>query len=122
MPKLNDGISNEDAKRGLQSIPHIICQRAIDRNWIVDKSGNVSIQSLCWLYCWGRTGLNSIAAANRARVVFDEIMNINYNTLDAKDLLVDRALHRWARKARNLPRTKNNDEKLKKELNEFLNL
>ena len=84
----------EDALAQLRTIPHETCQNGIDQYWHVDSDGNVKAQSVCWLYCWGKTGLSSDDAAIVAQRVFDTILNVTFNSFDS------RVPHEWAREAR----------------------
>ena len=86
--------SVENARKLLLSIPHQTCARAISHCWKVNPDGTVAAQSVLWLFCWGKTGMNSEIARRAAAEVFDEIMPISFGQLDA---LVD---HEYARRAR----------------------
>jgi hypothetical protein len=89
-------VSKEESLNQLRSIRHSKCQSAIENNWRVDDDGTVKTQSICWLFCWGKTGLGSLDAASDARYVFDKIFNITFDFFDS------RVPHEWARKARYL--------------------
>jgi hypothetical protein len=67
----------------VRRIPHSKCQRAVPNNWKVDRSGNVTPESVDWLYCWAKTGMNSQRAADFAKQVFDAIFNMSYADYDA---------------------------------------
>jgi len=86
-------VSKEDAIRLIRSIPHSKCTNAINNQWVV-KNETVQAQSVCWLFCWGKTGLNSPLASDRAMDVLNEIMDISFDDFDS---MVD---HEWARDKR----------------------
>ena len=86
--------SSENAHKLLLSIPHHSCTKAIDNCWKINPDGRVAAQGVLWLFCWGKTGMNSENARRVAVKVFDEIMPISFTKLDA---LVD---HEYARRAR----------------------
>ncbi len=54
----------------------------------------VTAQSICWLYCWAKTGMNSANAAQQSRQAFNQIFDRPYEWFDA------RVPHEWARVAR----------------------
>lgn len=87
-------VTPAQALRELAAVQHGIFQRAIGHRWIVESPPNVKAQSVCWLYCWAKTGLNSVEAATAAMRAFDAILNVPYDHFDAR---VD---HEWAREAR----------------------
>ncbi len=86
-------VSPSVALAHLRAIPHARCQSAIENHWHVDGK-KVRPQSICWLYCWAKTGMGSEAAAGEARRVFDEILSLGFSAFAA------RVPHDWARKAR----------------------
>jgi len=77
----------------LRGIAHARCQAAIRNHWHATGK-TVSPQSVCWLFCWAKTGLGSQRAAEEARRVFDCILSIGFDAFDA------RVPHSWARAAR----------------------
>jgi hypothetical protein len=83
-----------EAHRLIRQIPHNSCQSAVERCWIEGGNAGVTAQSICWLYCWAKTGMNSADAADVARQAFDQIFDKPYVWFDA------RVSHEWARKAR----------------------
>jgi len=86
----------EEAWRLLKQVSHEKFLDTLKTAWQVDKDGNVKAQSICWLFCWAKTGNNSLDAAEVCRSIFDRIFDKTkaYNWFDSK---VD---HEWARKAR----------------------
>jgi len=86
--------SSDEARKLLLSIPHKTCARAISENWEVGQDGRVQAQSVLWLFCWAKTGMNSEHARQVAIRVFDEILPIGFAKFDAA---VD---HQYARKSR----------------------
>jgi hypothetical protein len=82
-----------DAEKALEAVPHKRLQDARDRHWRV-TDGEVDGRDVCWLYCWAKTGMGSLAAAEAAQVAFDEVLDVPYSLFDAR---VD---HEWAREKR----------------------
>lgn len=106
MPTLK--VSRDQAVARLEGIPHQRCRDGIPLHWHVDDDGHVQAQSVCWLYCWGKTGMGSLDAAHEAQRVFNGILDISFNSFDA---CIDHEWARWARYA---------DEDLEDELNNKL--
>jgi hypothetical protein len=86
--------STDEARKLVLSIPHKTCERAIAENWKVGSDERVRAQSVLWLFCWAKTGMNSEHARRVAVRVFDEIMPISFAEFDAA---VD---HAYARESR----------------------
>jgi hypothetical protein len=86
--------STDEARKLVLSIPHKTCDRATAENWNVGPDGRVRAQSVLWLFCWAKTGMNSEHARRVAVRVFDEIMPISFAEFD---VAVD---HAYARKSR----------------------
>jgi len=78
----------------LLSIPHNTCAKAIDDHWKVDRDGKVRAQSVLWLFCWAKTGMNSELARQASVRVLNNILPRGFADLDA---LLD---HEYAREAR----------------------
>ena len=87
-------VSKEEAGSALRGVPHQTLQSAISRNWKVDDDGGIDGCSVCWLYCWAKTGMGSPKAAAAAERVFDEVFSIPFDRFDAS---VDHEWARWAR-------------------------
>jgi len=88
-------LSLEDAIEELRSVDHKTFQDALGNYWHSDKSRRVKAQSVCWLFCWAKTGMRSEKAAIASRRVFNRILNITYEQFDEKVGLA------WARENRN---------------------
>jgi hypothetical protein len=86
--------SAEDAQKLVLSIPHETCSNAVDYRWKVNPDGTVRAQSVLWLFCWAKTGMNSEDARQAAVRVFNDILPISFAQFDTA---VD---HKYARKAR----------------------
>jgi hypothetical protein len=84
-------VSNAEAKRLVESIPHNTCVDASAIHWTVSDQGNASAQSVLWLFCWAKTGMGSRRAADAARVVFEQLFPVKFTEFDAR---VD---HQYAR-------------------------
>jgi hypothetical protein len=81
----------DQAAKLIGQIPHRTCQNAIQRCWIVAEDGTVAEESVNWLFCWGKTGLGSSAAADEARRIFETVLPVSFSQYDQ---LVD---HEYAR-------------------------
>jgi hypothetical protein len=75
-------VSVEQARKRIERIPHNTCRIGAQRHWRPTHEGNVSEQSVNWLFCWGKTGMGSEAAAEEARRVFDEILPVAFQQYD----------------------------------------
>jgi hypothetical protein len=78
------------------TIPHKSCAKAIVEHWRVAPDGTIRAQSVYWLYCWAKTGMNSEEARHQATQVFDEILPVSFADFDA---VVDHACARDLRYA-----------------------
>lgn len=94
LERMNLTKSPAAALKRVLSIPHKRCADAVTENWKVEADGRVRAQSVFWLFCWGKTGMNSESARQSAVRVFDEILPISFAKFDA---IVD---HEYAREAR----------------------
>ena len=84
----------EEARRHVLSIPHKSCAKAVHRHWNVSPDGKVRAQSVYWLYCWAKTGMNSEEARQPSVRVFDAILPVTFARFDAV------TNHEYARLAR----------------------
>ncbi len=91
-------VSIDDARKQLLSIPHNTCTKGIDKHWKVDRNGEVRAQSVLWLFCWAKTGMNSEHAREASVRVFNNILPWSFADFDAA---MD---HKYAQKARYSPR------------------
>lgn len=107
---INLRISQERAIRLLNTVPHMRFQNAIASHWKVDNAGHIAAQSVCWLFCWGKTGMGSNAAKVVACNVFDEVFSLSFDEFEK------RIPHEWARGAR----YNTDSEKIEMELKNFL--
>jgi len=87
-------ITFEEAQTLISQIPHQRCRDASINLWKAGGSAGVTAQSICWLFCWGKTGMGSDEAAIEAKRVFDTVFDKPFDWFDSK---VD---HEWARVAR----------------------
>jgi hypothetical protein len=87
-------VPSDEARKQLLSIPHSTCTKAIDDHWKVDRDGNVRAQSVFWLFCWAKTGMNSELARHASVRVLNNILPRSFADLDA---VID---HEYAREAR----------------------
>ena len=82
------------ADSALRQVEHGKFRSALAAHWTCEPDGHVRAQSVCWLFCWAKTGLNSESTAHLTRCIFDEILNVRFADFDS------RVPHEWARKAR----------------------
>lgn len=67
-------VTIQEAARELRRLEHESFQDAIKEHWHVYPDGQVKAQSVLWLFCWAKTGMNSEEAAEAAEEIFDKIM------------------------------------------------
>lgn len=87
-------VSPQDALTALARVPHATFQRARQKHWLVDVDGFVDGRSVCWPYCWAKTGKGSRDAAKAAEHAFDKIFDTPFQIVAAK------VPHEWARSTR----------------------
>ena len=87
-------LAPNEAMRLIREIPHGSCQSGAQRHWVEGGAAGVTAQSICWLFCWAKTGMNSADAAQQSRQAFNQIFDQPYEWFDT------RVPHEWARKAR----------------------
>jgi len=92
MPRLQG--SAREAQVALEAVPHKRFQDVLAGHWQVDADGKIDGRSVCWLFCWAKTGMGSQTAAEAAQEAFDEVVDVSYSLFDAR---VD---HEWAREKR----------------------
>jgi hypothetical protein len=103
-------VSFSDSKKILNKVHHKSFVNAIDNRWYLGADGQISVQSICWLFCWAKTGMGSETAAIETSKAFDSIFNIKFGLCDT---LIE---HNWARKIR----YKNENNNYWNELNRIL--
>lgn len=78
--------SSAEALKHLKLIEHATCRKGISTRWQVSKDQNgddfVPAQSVCWLFCWAKTGMNSERAREQARKAFDSIFDQPFDRLE----------------------------------------
>ena len=75
-------VSPEDALNELKSVRHQTFLKALDNYWHVEVPNRVKAQSVCWLFCWAKTGMKSKGAAIASKQVFNKILDIRYERFD----------------------------------------
>ena len=88
-------IDFSEANNILANIQHKKFQAVLKKKWHANMAGGVCAQSVCWLYCWAKTGMKSEFVADESKKAFNAILDISYQEFDNK---VD---HKWAQDARN---------------------
>ena len=85
---INMKISPVEALKHLKRIDHGTCQKGVSTRWRVRKDQNgkkfATAQSICWLYCWAKTGMNSETARVQAHRAFDAIFDQPFNRLERR--------------------------------------
>lgn len=80
--------SSAEALRHLKLIEHATCIKGISTRWRVSKDQNgddfVPAQSVCWLFCWAKTGMNSEKARGQARRAFDSIFDQPFDRIERR--------------------------------------
>jgi hypothetical protein len=74
--------SVDESRRLLNSIGHKTCIGAIGHQWKQDAD-DVADHSVFWLYCWGKSGMNSESARQAAIRAFDAIFPVSFARFDA---------------------------------------
>lgn len=87
-------IPSDDAKKILRMVDHRTYLDALESHWRVFEDGQPKAQSICWLFCWAKTGNNSRRAAQEATDAFNYLLNKPFEWFDK------RVPHSWARDAR----------------------
>ena len=92
--RLKKSITKSDAEKLFAEVSHGRFHSAIGNLWCSIKTRPVPAYSICWLYCWGKTGMSSDETAAKVREIFDRIFDQTFEWLDAR---ID---HNVARKLR----------------------
>ena len=87
-------VSQDEARKLISEIPHNTCQTGVQTWWVEGGTAGVIAQSICWLFCWAKTGMNSAKAAHQSKQAFNQIFDHTYEWFSA------RISHEWARQAR----------------------
>lgn len=78
-------VTMEEARIEIGRIEHAHCQVGMARHWKRDRdetaNETVTVQSICWLFCWAKTGQNSKKARSQAQRAFDEIFDPPFDWL-----------------------------------------
>ncbi len=87
-------VAPDEAQKILQTVDHGKYLDALESHWKVFEDGHPLAQSICWLFCWAKNGINSERAAQEARNVFNRLFDKTFEWFDR------RVPHNWARDAR----------------------
>lgn len=87
-------VSPDQAYRRLAAIDNARFQQALPQYWHPVGQDEVRAQTILWLFCWAKTGLNSEQTAQDVRQAFNQIFDRPYAWLEAH------IPHDYARKAR----------------------
>ena len=78
-------VSPKDARRRLEAIQNIHkkYREALTHHWRDPHASGAAVdpRSVCWLFCWAKSGLNSTYARDEARRVFNQIFDKSYEEL-----------------------------------------
>ena len=78
-------VTMEEARANLGRIEHRTFQKGMANYWKRDEdeaaNETVTVQSVCWLFCWAKTGQNSKKAQSQAQRAFGDIFNVSFNWL-----------------------------------------
>jgi hypothetical protein len=97
----------------LKTIPHSSCRNAIENNWLINDAGKIKAHSICWLFCWAKTGMNSKKTELESKKVFDKIFGeMAFQNFDTH------VEHEWARWARYQYENINIEKQLMAKINE----
>jgi len=86
-------VSPQHTLRLLRQVEHKMFSDALEANWELEHR-TVTPQSVCWLFCWAKTGINSRRTAEHCRRLFNKIFDGAYSDLDCA------SFHKFARKFR----------------------
>ena len=86
--------SAHEAQVELEAVPHKRFHDVLAIHWHVDGAGHIDGRSVCWLFCWAKTGMGSPKAAEAAQQAFEQVVDVSYSLFDA------RVEHEWAREKR----------------------
>jgi hypothetical protein len=75
-------VTTQEALFEFSKLDHEEFRDAIKEHWYVYPDGHVKAQSVLWLFCWAKTGMNSEEAAEIAEEIFDKIMDKPFNFCD----------------------------------------
>jgi hypothetical protein len=76
----------------LKTIPHSSCRKAIENQWLINDGGKIKAHSICWLFCWAKTGMTSKRAESESKIVFNKIFGeMSFENFDTH------VEHEWAR-------------------------
>ncbi len=87
-------VSIQEALSLLQQVDHKMFQDALESHWQVEQDGSVTPESICWLFCWAATGINSSDTADDCKSKFNSILDRTYEWFDSN------IGHEFARKFR----------------------
>jgi hypothetical protein len=94
---INIKVAPEKSQKILRTVDHSTYLDALPGHWRVFEDGQPRAQSICWLFCWAKTGINSEKAKQQAREVFNRLFDKSFEWFDR------RVPHDWAREARIKP-------------------
>lgn len=74
-------VSKNEALIALEHFPHQRFRNGIRRYWKVDADGAVDGRSVCWLYCWAKTGMG---VRTQARKLSERFMRFStFRSIDS---------------------------------------
>jgi hypothetical protein len=88
-------VSLKDAQRLLERVEHEKFRDALGTYW---QPKNFLRQSICWLFCWAKTGIHSTDTAEECRGYFNTIFPGEYNRLNSDSFHEFARWYRYCRK------------------------
>lgn len=76
-------VDGPTAEKLLSQVTHSAFRKGFDKNWCVLKTAEVPAHSICWLFCWAKTGMNSEDTAKQIERIFNQIFDPGYTWLDS---------------------------------------
>ena len=92
MPNLR--VSKEEAMMQLTKVSHLKFQNSLKEGYWKVNERHVEAKSVCWLYCWGRTGNHSTKTAEACRQAFNDLLDVRFEDFENDS---DKDFINWAR-------------------------
>jgi len=97
--RLRRRVDSAKASRRFELVKHRKFQDALEQHWQVDQDGNAMVQTVCWLFCWAVTGINSRRTADECRDIFNSMFDFDKDK-DAYTWFLNNVGHEAAREFR----------------------
>jgi hypothetical protein len=70
------------ARSYLMSVTNSAYRKGLSKYWRVNDDGHVPAQSVCWLFCWAKTGNSDDSVKEGARQIFNAILDVPFTLFD----------------------------------------